>query len=68
MNNLRKIILTLAAILAVIGCANMGQPDGGWFDETPPHVVACIPADKSTDIDAKKITIYFDEYIKLDNP
>ena len=66
--SLRKTILTLAAILALIGCANMGQPDGGWFDETPPHVVACIPDDQSTGVAAKKITIYFDEYIKLDNP
>lgn len=68
MNNLRKIIFTFAAILALYGCANMGQPDGGWFDETPPHVVTCIPADQSTGVNAQKITIYFDEYIKLDNP
>ena len=68
MNNLRKSILTFAAILALIGCANMGQPDGGWYDETPPRVMGCTPADQSTNVDAKKITIYFDEYIKLDNP
>lgn len=66
--SLRQTILTLAATLALVGCANMGQPDGGWYDETPPHVVASIPADQSTGINAKKITIYFDEYIKLDNP
>ncbi len=46
----------------------MGQPDGGWYDETPPKVVSCRPADKSTNVNSKKIIIEFDEYIKLDNP
>jgi len=46
----------------------MGQPDGGWFDETPPKVVACSPIDKAVDAHARKIYIYFDEYIKIDNP
>ena len=43
----------------------MGQPDGGWYDDDPPKVVACIPEDQATNISAKKITILFDEYIKL---
>ncbi|MBO4659243.1 MAG: Ig-like domain-containing protein [Prevotella sp.] len=46
----------------------MGQPDGGWYDETPPHVVGSMPADKSTGVDSRNVTIYFDEFIKLDNP
>ncbi|MBO4851914.1 MAG: Ig-like domain-containing protein [Prevotella sp.] len=46
----------------------MGQPDGGWYDETPPHVVGATPEDQSTNVRARNITIYFDEYIKLDNP
>lgn len=60
--------LTIATMLIVVGCANMGQPDGGWYDETPPHVVGSMPADLSTNVNAKKITIYFDEFIKVDNP
>ena len=24
------------AFLMLASCAKMGQPDGGWFDETPP--------------------------------
>ena len=48
-------------------CARMGQPDGGWFDETPPHVVRTSPADQSINVKAKKIVIAFDEGIKLDN-
>jgi hypothetical protein len=49
----------------MIGCARMGQPDGGWYDDDPPKVVACIPEDQATNISTKKITILFDEYIKL---
>jgi len=63
-----KVILTIVTTLAIIGCANMGQPDGGWYDETPPHVLGSIPADQAVDVNARKITIFFDEYIKLDNP
>lgn len=56
------IVLTLW----LAGCAKMGQPDGGWFDETPPHVVTSSPIDKAVDAHAKKIYIYFDEYIKIE--
>lgn len=28
----------LAVFLLLASCARMGQPDGGWFDETPPKV------------------------------
>ena len=46
----------------------MGQPDGGWFDETPPKVIGASPADKGVNVKQKKVNIYFDEYIKVDNP
>ena len=43
----------------------MGQPDGGWYDDTPPRVIGATPADKATDVSAKKINIWFNEYIKI---
>ncbi|MBM6674251.1 Ig-like domain-containing protein [Marseilla massiliensis] len=46
----------------------MGQPDGGWYDETPPAIVRTSPADQGVNIKAKKINIYFNEYIQVDNP
>ncbi len=65
---MRKLIaLTTITLLLLSSCAKMGQPDGGWYDETPPAVIGAIPQERSTGVDAKKITIYFNEYIKLDN-
>lgn len=61
-------LLVLLSLLSMASCARMGQPDGGWYDETPPKVLAESPADQSTDVNSKKITIYFDEFVKLDNP
>lgn len=59
----------LFAVLAMVcSCAKMGQPDGGWYDETPPAIVRTSPADQGVNIKAKKINIYFNEYIQVDNP
>lgn len=60
--------LYLLAFLLMVSCAKMGQPDGGWYDETAPTVIGANPADKGTNVTEKKITIYFDEFIKVDNP
>ena len=57
----------LGLLLGIIGCAKMGKPDGGWYDETPPRVIGCVPEDKGLDVHSQKITIFFDEFIKLEN-
>ena len=54
--------------LIVASCAKMGEPDGGWFDETPPRILGSTPIDRATSVLNNKINIYFDEFIKLDNP
>ena len=61
------VILSLIFHLSflVLGCARMGQPDGGWFDDTPPRVVGATPDDKATGVKAKKINIWFNEFIKI---
>ena len=56
------------AFLLLVSCAKMGQPDGGWYDETPPKVIGANPADGGVNVNSKKVTIFFDEFIKLDNP
>lgn len=60
-------VLSVMSIL-LFSCARMGQPDGGWYDEAPPKILATSPADRATDVNSKKVTILFNEFIKLDNP
>lgn len=65
-NNMQWLLFAVLAI--VCSCAKMGQPDGGWYDETPPAIVRTSPVDQGVNIKAKKINIYFNEYIQVDNP
>ncbi|MFC0521032.1 Ig-like domain-containing protein [Mesonia maritima] len=49
-------------------CAKRGMPTGGEIDTIPPVFIRSNPENFSTNFNAKEIRIYFDEYIKLDNP
>ncbi len=60
--------LVCAILLTFVSCAKMGQPDGGWYDETPPRVIGANPQDQGVNVKTQKVNIYFDEYIKIDNP
>ena len=55
----------ISLLLLFVGCARMGSPDGGWYDDTPPYVVSSTPADKATGVKAKRVVINFNEFIKL---
>lgn len=63
-NQLYYILLTVCICL-LSSCAKMGQPDGGWYDETPPRILGASPADKATKVTGHKMLIYFNEFIKL---
>ena len=58
----------LFTFLLLAACARMGSPDGGWFDDDPPRVIGSMPEEQATNVTSKKMTIYFDEYIKLADP
>lgn len=60
--------LAAMMLLMVAGCARMGRPDGGWYDETPPRVIGASPAEGATDVKSRKIEIFFNEFIKVENP
>ncbi|MBO5626550.1 MAG: Ig-like domain-containing protein [Prevotella sp.] len=45
----------------------MGNPDGGWYDETPPQVIGAEPEDKGINVNSRKIKILFNEFIKIEN-
>jgi len=64
---MRKLVYIAVVALTIISCARMAQPDGGWYDDDPPKVVGASPEDKSTNVKSKKVTILFDEYIKLED-
>ncbi len=65
---MKKLLYIAIALCVVMSCARMGSPDGGWYDDDPPRVIGSSPAEQATNVDQKKITIYFDEYIKLADP
>ncbi len=60
--------LLSVVLLLFVSCARIGTPDGGPYDETPPKVVRTSPKLGASNVKhAKKITIEFDEIIKIDN-
>jgi len=66
---MKKLLYLLAAgcWLLAVGCARMGSPDGGWYDDTPPYVVGSTPGDLATNVKPKRVSIYFNEFIKLED-
>ena len=63
-----SLLLTVIIGGGLTSCARIGNPDGGWYDETPPKVLGATPADKATEVKAQKVKISFDEFVKIDNP
>lgn len=71
MKSIRKIIIALLLALPIIilyNCANPVSPGGGPKDEEPPQVLSSIPPNNSVFFDKKRISISFNEYVKLKNP
>ena len=54
-------------VLALWQCAKRGSPSGGPKDITPPKLTRTEPENFSTNFKAKKIRLYFDELIKLED-
>ena len=59
--------LAVLAIAALSGCAAIGNPDGGPYDETPPRITSSHPDNGATGVNTRKVTIDFNEFIKLEN-
>lgn len=62
-----RFALLLLTLTLVAACARMGNPDGGWYDETPPRVVGASPTEKATGVKTRKLHIRFNEFIKIEN-
>ncbi|MDX1314076.1 MAG: Ig-like domain-containing protein, partial [Eudoraea sp.] len=48
-------------------CARRGSPSGGPKDDTPPELIRSSPENLSLQFEARRIQLYFDEYIKLND-
>ena len=48
-------------------CATRGYPKGGPDDENPPILVNAVPKENSVNFNEKRIRLFFDEYIKLND-
>ncbi len=59
--------LALLMFAGLLSCASIGSPGGGLYDETPPVLVRSEPVEAATEVRKQKITMRFDENIKLDN-
>lgn len=65
---LRKLLGAVVIGVALYSCASVGRIEGGPIDETPPHFIAGNPAPGALHTKKNKISIEFDEFIKLDKP
>lgn len=69
MKSLFRRLAGVVAVAAVLySCASIGRPEGGDYDETPPRFVASNPVPGALKNTRKKISIEFDEFIKLEKP
>ena len=64
----RKFTYVLLACLSSIvlySCANIGNPEGGPRDYTPPVLLKCSPANGSKNFKGNKMELTFDEIVQL---
>ena len=62
-----SIVFFVLSLFLFQSCANIGTPDGGLYDETPPKIVRTSPNYGAINVSPKKITLEFDEYVKLES-
>ncbi|MDD2559773.1 MAG: Ig-like domain-containing protein, partial [Bacteroidales bacterium] len=53
--------------LQLVSCASIGSPSGGPKDEAPPVLLKTLPENNSRNYTKKKLEIYFDELISVEN-
>jgi hypothetical protein len=65
---MNKIYLILALAVLLVSCGQQVAPTGGPKDSIPPKLVMSIPEVNAKNFKSDRITLYFDEYVTLDNP
>jgi len=64
-----RVLIWVVGMVLLYSCASVGRLEGGDYDETPPVLLSANPPMGSLNNgNRKRITLEFDEYIKLDKP
>ena len=63
-----QLLLAAGLLIIIYSCASIGRLEGGPIDEEPPVFIGSTPEQAEVNSSRNKITIEFDEFIKLDKP
>jgi len=61
------VFISTIIITGSSGCANIIPPTGGPRDSLPPVLIAANPKDSITDFTGNRITLYFNEFVEIQN-
>lgn len=65
---MKQLLYLVFLFLLATACANPGSgPDGGPYDEELPYVVSTTPASGDSGVKGRRVTLQFNEFIKLEN-
>ncbi len=64
----RRLLWGVAIVAVLYSCASVGRIEGGPYDETPPRFISGTPTPGALHYRKGKLSIEFDEFIKLDKP
>ncbi len=67
-NRVLHYILFVVLLLYIASCANVLAPTGGERDSTAPKILKRNPSDSMLHFTGGTLEIFFDEYIKVDEP
>ena len=65
MKSLRHILLLAVVAMMIAACANIGTPEGGPRDYTPPRVVKSSPPAGTCNFKGNKVEITFNEIVNI---
>ncbi|TLU97417.1 Ig-like domain-containing domain [Dyadobacter sediminis] len=64
---IRTLAIAIISLLIFGRCAQQVAPTGGKKDSIPPNLVESFPVNKTLNFKDKKIELFFDEYVVVDN-
>ncbi|MCE7063620.1 Ig-like domain-containing domain [Dyadobacter sp. CY343] len=64
---IRTILSALLLLLLFDRCAQQVSPTGGKKDSIPPNLLESNPLNKTLNFKGKKVELFFDEYVVVDN-